>query len=261
MPTDKYDLHTVDYSVQGWDAIMTTDMEKIDDMIPTRILGTLGETVTAYQALYLKAADSKWWKAQADGAKQPCLGLAIEGGSADDEIRIHRMGEITNAGWSWATIGAPIYLDASTAGAMTQTKPSANIQIVGYALSATKMLTLIMPDIPWEVDRGDPAAVDFTSFTTDATWRDLDCSSIVPAGARFIKLKATVLDDAASSTFRLRKKGNSNAINIAEIITQVANVGISADLEIPCDSSRTIQYWATSLTWTSINLTVKGWKL
>ena len=143
MTTEKYDLHTIDYSVQGWDAIMAADMEKIDDMIPTRIIGTLGETVTAYQALYLKAADSKWYKAQANGAKQPCQGLAVEGGDASDEIRIHRMGEIINAGWAWATVGGAIYLDPSTVGALTQTPPSANIQVIGYALSATKMLVMI----------------------------------------------------------------------------------------------------------------------
>jgi len=143
MATDKYDLHTIDYSVQGWDAIMAADMEKIDDMIPTRNIGTLGETVTSYQALYLKTADSKWWLAQADGVKQPCLGLAVEGGVLNDVIRIHRMGEITNAGWAWATIGGPIYLDPTTAGALTQAPPAENIQIIGYALSATKMLVMI----------------------------------------------------------------------------------------------------------------------
>ena len=143
MDNDKYDLHTIDYSVQGWDAIMATDMEIINAMIPTRIIGTLGETVTAYQALYLKAVDSKWWLAQADGAKQPCQGLAVESGIATGEIRIHRMGEIINAGWAWATIGGPIYLDPSTPGALTQTSPSENIQIIGYALSATKVLLMI----------------------------------------------------------------------------------------------------------------------
>jgi hypothetical protein len=145
MTTPRYDLHTIDYSVQGWDVIMATDMEKIDDMMPTRIIGMLGETVTAHQPLYLKAADSKWYKAQANGAKQPCQGLAVEGGDASDEIRIHRMGEVVNAAWAWASIGAPIYLDPATAGILTQVKPGANAQIVGYALAATKVVIMIQP--------------------------------------------------------------------------------------------------------------------
>ena len=145
MTTEKYDLHTIDYSVQGWDAIMATDMEKIDAVIPTRIIGMLGETVTAHQPLYLKAVDSKWYKAQADGAKQPCQGLAVEDGDLNDAIRIHRMGEVVNAAWAWASIGAPIYLDPATAGILTQVKPGANAQIVGYALAATKVVIMIQP--------------------------------------------------------------------------------------------------------------------
>ena len=141
MATDKYDLHTIDYSVQGWDAIMATDMEKIDAMIPTRILGTLGEAVSAYQALYLKISDQKWYKALADGIKQPCLGLAVEGGVLNDVIRIHRMGEITNAAWSWG--GGPIYLSGSVTGELTESKPASNAQLVGYGLSLTKMLVMI----------------------------------------------------------------------------------------------------------------------
>lgn len=148
MTTEKYNLHTIDYSVQGWDAIMATDMEKIDDMIPTRIIGTLGETVVAYDALCLDATPPyKWYKAKADGVLQPCLGLAVEGGDALDEIRIHQMGEIINFGWAWATIGAPIYLDPDTAGELTQTPQTTYRQLVGYALSMTKMLALIQPSI------------------------------------------------------------------------------------------------------------------
>ena len=143
MTTPRYDLHTIDYSVQGWDVIMAADMEKIDAMIQTRIIVTLGETVTPYQPLYLKVADGKWYKAQADGTKQPCFGLAVEGGILNGQIRIHRMGEIENLAWAWANLGMPIYLDPDTAGVLTQTKPSVNVQVIGYALTATKMVTTI----------------------------------------------------------------------------------------------------------------------
>ena len=69
MTTEKYDLHEIEYSVQGWDAIMNTDMQKLDAVVPTREIVTLGETVAAFEALYQKASDSKWYKAQADGTK------------------------------------------------------------------------------------------------------------------------------------------------------------------------------------------------
>lgn len=141
MTTEKYDLHTTDYSVQGWDAIMATDMEKLDDMIPTRIIGTLGEMVVAYETLYLSLFDNKWYKALANGVEQPCLGLAVEGGVLNGEIRIHRMGEIENLAWSWG--GGPIYLSDLVAGGLTESTPASNAQLIGYGLSATKMLVMI----------------------------------------------------------------------------------------------------------------------
>lgn len=141
MATDKYDLHTIDYSVQGWDAILTTDMEKLDDVIHSRVIATAGETIAQYDAVYLEA-DGKYDKAQADGTQQPALGLALESAVLNDVIRIQRLGPITNAGWAWATIGAKIYLDASTPGALTDVKP-ANAQMMGIALSATSIFIWI----------------------------------------------------------------------------------------------------------------------
>ena len=138
MTTTKYDLHTIEYSVQGWDAIMNTDMEKIDAYIPTRILGVLGESINAYQALYQNPTDRKWYKALADGTKQPCLGLAVEGGNANQTIRIHRLGEIANANWSWT--GGAVFLSDTVEGGLTETKPSSNAQLIGYSLSSTKLL-------------------------------------------------------------------------------------------------------------------------
>lgn len=157
MGTDKYDLHTIDYSVQGWDSILAADMEKLDEVIPSREIVTLGETVTAYQPLCFAAADSKWYKAKADGTLQPAHGLALEGGDEDDEIRLHRMGKITNAGWAWASLGEPIYLDPDTAGALTQTPPASNKQVIGYALSATSMLVVALPEVAGAGDF-DPAS-------------------------------------------------------------------------------------------------------
>lgn len=114
----------------------------------------------------------------------------------------------------------------------------------------------------WIVDRGDAAGSDWTvgDFTTDGTWRDLDCSSIVPAGAKFIHFRMVLRDDAVGSGFRLRKKGNSNAVNVFMQYTQVANVYITINEKVPCDSSRFVQYMGDNLTFDTINLTVIGWE-
>ena len=139
MTTTRYDLHEISYSTQGWDSVLATDMQKLDDVIQSRITATLGETVSAYDTLYLNA-NNKFYKAIADGSSQPALGLAVEGGDLDDEIRLHVMGEITNTSWTWATPGAKLYLSTTVSGAITDVEPGSNIQAVGYSLSATKIM-------------------------------------------------------------------------------------------------------------------------
>lgn len=34
MATNKFDLHTAEYSVSGWDTILAADMEVLDEIIP-----------------------------------------------------------------------------------------------------------------------------------------------------------------------------------------------------------------------------------
>lgn len=138
MPTDKYNLHTIDYSVQGWDAIMTADMEMLDAVIHTCLIVTLGEEGAAHEAVYI-GADGKACLARADGAKMPAIGLLVEGGIADDEVRVQRVGPITDEAWSW-TPGQPVYLSPDTAGALTQEEPDINQQIAGIAYNATTIL-------------------------------------------------------------------------------------------------------------------------
>jgi hypothetical protein len=142
MATDRYDLHTVDYSVQGWDTIMTTDMEQLDDVIASRVIGTLGETVAAYKTVYLKS-DGKYYKTVADSNNYHIMGLTIEGGILDDEIRIQKIGEITDSSWTW-TVGAKLYNDISTAGEMTETRPAEFAQVLGIALTATTVMLTCM---------------------------------------------------------------------------------------------------------------------
>lgn len=111
-------------------------------------------------------------------------------------------------------------------------------------------------------DRGDPSSADVTqaSMTFDATWRDIDLSSVLPSGAVAAFIKVTIVCNTANKALQFRKKGNSNAINTSEIDSQVINVTHSADLLVPCDTSRFIQYnGASGATWSSVSITVKGW--
>lgn len=99
---------------------------------------TVGENVTIFQALYLKASDSKWYKADNTTAtKAPALRLATASISSSAAGVLLRSGMARNDAWTW-TVGGAIYLGA--AGALTQTAPTTEdyvIQKLGTALSAT----------------------------------------------------------------------------------------------------------------------------
>lgn len=110
-------------------------------------------------------------------------------------------------------------------------------------------------------DRGDPTEFDFDQgdLTTDATWRDLDLSGIVPAGAKTVGLYVVILDDAVSSTLQFRKNGNTGLYNIGIVGTQVANVPIWVHLVVACDANRVIEYNGANLAFTLIGVLVTGW--
>lgn len=111
------------------------------------------------------------------------------------------------------------------------------------------------------VDRGDPAAYDWTEadLTLNGNWHDLDCSGVAPAGATAILFNAIIEDDAANSVFKMRENGASNEINAGAVRTQVADLPNDKTFIIACNYAQIVEYWATNVTWTSIDLVVSGW--
>jgi len=111
------------------------------------------------------------------------------------------------------------------------------------------------------VDRGDPDAADFNvgTLTTDSTWRDLDLSSIVDAGASAVNLHLFIQDDVVDSEFRFRAKGNSNIWARSGLRTQVANLFNGGSMVVALDSNRVCQYYGENLAFTAIYITVLGW--
>ncbi|WP_035241142.1 hypothetical protein [Desulfobacter vibrioformis] len=139
--TDKYDFETYAYSVTDKSGIATANIEKLDSYINSRMLGTYGETIDRYEALYLKS-DGKYWLAQ-QGTTGACIGLAVDDGVADDSARVQRVGSITNTGWAWTgDPGDPVYVDPSTPGAITETQPS-GAEPIGFLLSATSIFLCV----------------------------------------------------------------------------------------------------------------------
>ena len=109
---------------------------------------------------------------------------------------------------------------------------------------------------------GSVSAVDWDQgdLTTDGTFRELDCSSIVPANAVAIMFKVEILDDAVGSVFYLRRNGG-NAFVTDHVATQVANVTVRGSMIAACDGDRVVEYAGSNVTFTTIELTVTGWWL
>jgi hypothetical protein len=111
--TPLYDLETIEYNTTGWNGIVTANMQKMEAHLHSRFLVTLGESVAVRDAIYIKPEDGKAYKAQTTeaGDKQPALGLAVDVGDADEEIRVQRVG-LVNFG-SGLLPGERYYLSAS----------------------------------------------------------------------------------------------------------------------------------------------------
>lgn len=137
--TELYELESLAYGTTGWTGIVHSNFQKIENNLFTAGMLECGEDVSAYQAVYLKS-DGKIWLAQADGTKQPAIGIMIEDGLATEEKRFQTYGTVTNSAWDWTgNIGQPVYLDPTTAGALTVTPSGANAQIMGYCSGVTSI--------------------------------------------------------------------------------------------------------------------------
>ncbi len=93
------------------------------------ILAVIGETITAGQSVYIKAADSRLWKAQADGtsAEATAVGIALVGGTAGQMGMYAPTGATINIGAT--TAKTTTYLVSATAGGVC---PQADISTTGH---------------------------------------------------------------------------------------------------------------------------------
>jgi hypothetical protein len=100
--------------------------------------GTAGEAITIDNTLY--ASGLTLWKAEGDASTHvPCVAFAMESASAGANFKVLKAGYFRDDSWTW-TPGGLLYLSPTTAGLLTQTRPSSaghQVQIVGYAISAT----------------------------------------------------------------------------------------------------------------------------
>lgn len=114
-------------------------------------VGTAGENLVFPNVCYLKSADGKFWKAKADAAGTTfgimALATATIASGASGVFLL--IGFVRDDNWNW-TKTEEIYVSEATAGAITQTAPSAStnqIRQVGNALTADIMWFAPAPDM------------------------------------------------------------------------------------------------------------------
>lgn len=111
------------------------------------------------------------------------------------------------------------------------------------------------------VDRGDPASIDknMNDFTKDGTWRDLDLSSIVPAGAVSVHINVAIQSNLIGGRAFFRQHGNSNDINTSGVRCGTGGRAVISTFFVSCDVDRHIDYFIDTATWTTVNFVVCGW--
>lgn len=107
---------------------------------------TAGATIAFGDVVYLKAADSQWYLTDADAdatAGAVRIAIAVSSGADNGSMTIMTYGKIrADAKFPDLTIGGPMYLDATTPGAIVAAQPSGTddvIRIVGHGNTTNEL--------------------------------------------------------------------------------------------------------------------------
>lgn len=98
------------------------------------------QSTTLGQVCYMASdGDFTLAKGNAYATAQGNLGIATEAIGSTEYGTFLQQGYICNTSWAWSTIGAPLFISPATAGAMTETEPSAGeyARVVGFVVSST----------------------------------------------------------------------------------------------------------------------------
>jgi hypothetical protein len=135
--------------------------------------------------------------------------------------------------------------------------------------TAIEMLSLAQWELETEavvggevyVDRGDPANWDTVigNLTVDGNWHELSLAGwITDADATLVLLRCYVIANAANKRVSFRTDENVNVYNVAEVRSQVANVGLEGVCLVKVGSGRDVGYRIDTGV-TTVSLLVRGW--
>ncbi len=158
--TEEMKLALLDSGSGNWGAVQNGLMTSIDAGYEITLTADEDLSAGQYKVIYIDSSDKmKLAKADAD-ATMPAIGLLPNNVDNAVEGKVRVSGWIENGGWAW-TPGALLYLSASTAGALTETKPT-KAQVIGVAKTATKIL--IIPNLRMSIT--ETRIIDLTLATS-----------------------------------------------------------------------------------------------
>lgn len=168
-------------------ALVLGTLTTIDLIVP----GTAGETLVDGNLIYLKTADNRWWKCDADTSTtvdNVLLGIAQGAGTAGNQITNGVMLQGTDNAQSALTGGTIMYA-SNTAGGISST-PGTTEVTVGIAKSATELY--FSPRFNQQITEDQQDAMAGTSGTPSGTNKFVtnDDTAIASAVSKVVRAKS-----------------------------------------------------------------------
>jgi len=109
------------------------------------IAGTAGTNLAFGEFVYFAVADSKWEKAKGDAEATiaPMTGIVVVAGNENAAITVMLIGSVrADAAFPALTVGAPVFISAATAGAVTSTELTTGQyqKAIGWAVDANTII-------------------------------------------------------------------------------------------------------------------------
>jgi hypothetical protein len=186
---------------------------------------TYGETIAINDALYLKAADGKAWKADADFNDERIhnfIGFAKEAGNANDVKKVQVAGVVS--GFTGLTAGSVYYL-SNTAGAIA-TSTGAYEKMVGVATSATTLLITNMVDGAYAV--GNDLLIKADAAKTTNSTGGAKLKEIYVGRTSNLRISFTLTSATGWAKGRIYK--NASAVGTEQHVASGASTTFSEDI-------------------------------
>ena len=111
------------------------------------------------------------------------------------------------------------------------------------------------------VDRGSLGAVDFDvgDLIKDGNYHDLDLSGIIGARRCLVQIQLLVVVTTLNKFVGFRTKGYTDGYNRYVNYIHVINNAVVLEPFIYTDKNGVIEYRLETATWTTANITIRGW--